>query len=69
MDYFWKNCIELLNLKSISNWYEYRFKKKKQKIILKKAFLSWWIMQFLEKLLKMWENIEINKNKWKNRNK
>ena len=33
--------------------------KKKQKMNLKKIFLSWWIMQFLEKLLKMWENIEI----------
>ena len=24
-----------------------------------KDFLSWWIMQFLEKLWKMWGNIEI----------
>ena len=32
------------------HWYEYRSKKKKQKIILKKIFLSWWIMQFLGKL-------------------
>ena len=30
-----------------------------QKIILKKTFSSWWIMQFLEKLWKMWESIEI----------
>ena len=30
-----------------------------QKIILKKTFLSWWIMQLLEKLWKMWESIEI----------
>ena len=34
-------------------WYEYRFKKKKANIFLKKAFLSWWIIQFSEKLLKM----------------
>ena len=25
----------------------------------KKGFLSWWIIQFLEKLQKMWENREI----------
>ena len=30
-----------------------------QKIILKKTFSSWWIMQLLEKLWKMWESIEI----------
>ena len=33
--------------------------KKKQKMILKNIFLSWWIMQFLKKLCKMLENIEI----------
>ena len=33
--------------------------RKKQKMILKKILLSWWIMQFLEKLWKMWENMEI----------
>ena len=33
-------------------------------MIFKKTFLSWWVMQFLEKLRKMWENIEIlNKKK------
>ena len=30
-----------------------------QKITLKKTFSSWWIMQLLEKLWKMWESIEI----------
>ena len=34
--------------------------KKQQKITLRKAFSSWWIMQFLEKPLKMWENPEIS---------
>ena len=34
---------------------------KKQNIILRKIFSSWWIMQFLDKLWKMWENIEILK--------
>ena len=38
---------------------EHRSKKKKQKMILKKIFLSWWIIQFFEKLWKMWENTEI----------
>ena len=33
--------------------------KKMQKMILKKISLSWWIIVFLEKLWKMWENIEI----------
>ena len=32
--------------------------KEKQKIILKMTVLSWWIMQFLEKLWKMWEKNE-----------
>ena len=32
--------------------------RKKSKNWLWKRFLSWWIMQFLEKLWKMWENIE-----------
>ena len=31
----------------------------KAKNYLKKFFLSWWIMQFLENPWKMWENIEI----------
>ena len=34
-------------------------RKKSKKMILKKIFLSLWIMQFSEKLLKMQENIEI----------
>ena len=33
--------------------------RKKQKMNLKKIFLSLWILQFLEKLSKMLENIEI----------
>ena len=33
--------------------------RKKQKMILKNICLSWWIMQDLEKLWKMWENLEI----------
>ena len=33
--------------------------RKKQKKIWKNIFLGWWIMQILEKLWKMWENIEI----------
>ena len=37
-------------------WYEYWSKEKKQKMILKKIFLSWSIMQFLEKLWKILEN-------------
>ena len=35
------------------------FEKQKKQNILKKIFLSWWIMQFLEKLWEMLENIEI----------
>ena len=31
--------------------------RKKKQMILKKIFLSWWIMQFLKKLW-MWENVE-----------
>ena len=34
-------------------------RKKKQKLILKKIFLSWWIMQFSGKLWKMWESIDV----------
>ena len=33
--------------------------KNKQKMILKKVFLSWSKMQFLETLWKMWEKLEI----------
>ena len=33
-------------------WYEHKSKKKKTKIYFEKNFLSWWIMQFLEKLLR-----------------
>ena len=33
--------------------------RKNTKNDFEKVFLSWWIMQFLEKLWKMWENIEI----------
>ena len=33
--------------------------RKKAKNDFKKIFLSWWIMQFLENLWKMWENMEI----------
>ena len=29
--------------------------KNQKNMILKKIFLSWWVMQFLEKLWKMWE--------------
>ena len=32
---------------------------KKQKIILRKIFSSWWIMQFSGKLQKMWKNSNI----------
>ena len=31
-----------------------------QKMILEKILLSWWIMLFLEKVWKRWENIEIS---------
>ena len=34
-------------------------RKKKQRVILKKTFLSLLIMQFMEKLLKTSENIDI----------
>ena len=34
-------------------------KTKNKKIILRKTFSSWWIMQSLDKPWKMWENIEI----------
>ena len=34
--------------------------RKKTKIILKKIFSSSWIMQFLEKIWKIWQNIEIS---------
>ena len=40
-------------------WYEHRPKSKSKKWFWKRFFLSWWIMLFLEKLWKMWENIEI----------
>ena len=33
--------------------------RKKQKLILKKIFLSWWIMTVLEKQWKMLENTDI----------
>ena len=33
--------------------------REKQKMILENIFLSWWIMQILEKLWKMWVNIDI----------
>ena len=33
--------------------------EKQSKMILKNTFLSWWIMHFLEKLWKIWENIRI----------
>ena len=33
--------------------------RKKTKTNFEKIFWSWWIMQFLEKLFKMWKNIEI----------
>ena len=33
--------------------------KKKKQMILKNNFLCWWIIQFLEKLWKMWENVKI----------
>ena len=52
------NLIQTLGFKTIY-WYERRSKKKKQKMLLKKIFLSWWIMQFLEKLWKMLNDIEI----------
>ena len=39
-------------------WYQHSSKKKKQKMILKKIFLSWLKIKFLEKLWKMWEKIE-----------
>ena len=32
--------------------------RQKAEIILRKTFASWWKMQCLEKLWKMWENIE-----------
>ena len=38
--------------------YEHKSKNKKQKIILEKTFLNWWIMLFLEKLWKMWKNLK-----------
>ena len=38
-------------------WYEHRFKKKTENDFLNED-LSWWIMQSLVKLLKVWENIE-----------
>ena len=34
-------------------------RKKNKKMILKKTFLSWRIMQFLKKLWEMWETMEI----------
>ena len=32
--------------------------RKAEKIILKNIFLSWWVIQFFEKLWKMFKNIE-----------
>ena len=38
------------------HWCKHRSVKKWS---LKKAFLSWWILQFLEKPWKMWENTDM----------
>ena len=63
MDYFFKTFIEWLNLikmldkNHILIWI--LIIEKQQKMILKKIFLCWCIMQFLEKIWKMWKNIEI----------
>ena len=40
-------------------WYEHRCQKKKKKWYWNFFFSSLRIMQFLEKLCKMWENIDI----------
>ena len=39
-------------------WYEHRSNKKARNYF-EKIFLNWWIIQFLEKVWKIWENIEI----------
>ena len=63
MDYFlkkftkWLNLIKILVPEHILMWM--LIWEKKQKNDFQKDFsLSWWIMQRLEKLWKMWENIE-----------
>ena len=38
--------------------YGYKSRKISEKMVLKNIFSSWWIIQFLEKLWKMWENIK-----------
>ena len=58
------NVIHIRNLKQALN-HEFVLKKIhriikfNQNTWLKPYILSWWIIQFLEKLWKMWENIEI----------
>ena len=42
-------------------WHEHRSKKKRKKWFWKRLFSSWSKTQFLKKLWKMWENIEISK--------
>ena len=39
-------------------WYKYWAKEKSKKTILRKTFSSLWKIQFLEKLWKMFENID-----------
>ena len=52
----WLNLIKVLGLNHIL--IGILIYEKKQKTTLRQTFLSWWIMQILEKLWKMWENIE-----------
>ena len=60
MEQNWGNFIESLSQSRISvktiNWNEYTAKKKHKKWFWK-DFSSWWPMQFLEQLWKMWENM------------
>ena len=53
----WLNLITMRRQHHIMIWRQ--IWEKQQKITLRKTFPSWWIMRFLAKLWKMWENTDI----------